>query len=63
MGDPTTFVIRIDSDELARWREGADKVAEEQHAEPNISALVRRAMATELRRLGVPVDKPKRGAR
>jgi hypothetical protein len=51
MGDPTTFVIRIDTDELARWRKAAEQVAEETRAAPNISALIRRAMDAELKRL------------
>lgn len=51
MGEPTTFVIRIDSDELARWKKAAEQVAKETRAEPNVSALIRRAMDEKLERL------------
>lgn len=51
MGEPKTFVIRIDSDELGRWKKAAEQVAKETRAEPNVSALIRRAMDAELDRL------------
>lgn len=52
-----TFVIRIDSDELARWKKAAEQVAKETRAAPNVSALIRRAMDAELERLAV--EKPR----
>lgn len=49
--DDTTFVIRVKTAELERWRKAAEQVAKETRAAPNVSALIRRAMDAELERL------------